>query len=164
VSGRGETVWARGLGGVGGRTTGGATGVLIGRAGADTVAVAVAVAVERDGAGARDAETSRAAGANSSSIELPAPIVMTPPHTEHRARSPIAGIFAGSTRNTDRHSGHETFTSPPSLWPSHARSRLSSARRPALRRFVDRSKRRNPGASSRSSSFQSRARSPAPRA
>jgi hypothetical protein len=42
-----------------------------------------------------------------------AAIVITPPHTEHRARTPPVGTFDGSTRNTDRHSGHVTFTAPP---------------------------------------------------
>jgi hypothetical protein len=37
------------------------------------------------------------AGPNSSSIELPTPSVITPPHTEQRARMPNSGIFAGST-------------------------------------------------------------------
>jgi hypothetical protein len=52
-------------------------------------------------------------GANSSSTAIPMPTVMTPPHTEQRARTPAVGTFAGSTRKTDWHSGHETFTSPP---------------------------------------------------
>ncbi len=39
---------------------------------------------------------------------VPPAIAITPPHTEHRARTPVAGTFAGSTRNTDRHSGHAT--------------------------------------------------------
>ena len=52
-------------------------------------------------------------GPNSSSIELPAPRMMTPPQTEQRARTPVAGILVGSTRNTERHSGQETFTCPP---------------------------------------------------
>ena len=39
------------------------------------------------------------------------PTEMMPPQTEHRARTPPAGTFVGSTRKTDRHSGHETFIS-----------------------------------------------------
>ena len=39
---------------------------------------------------------------------VPPAIAITPPHTEQRARTPVAGTLAGSTRNTDRHSGHET--------------------------------------------------------
>ncbi len=41
------------------------------------------------------------------------PTWMTAPHTEQRARTPPTGTFAGSTRNTDWHSTHETFKSPP---------------------------------------------------
>ena len=37
-------------------------------------------------------------------------IVITPPQTEQRARTALDGIFAGSTRKTERHSGQETFT------------------------------------------------------
>ena len=39
--------------------------------------------------------------------------VMTPPQTAQRARTIAPETFAGSTRKTDRHSGHETFTCPP---------------------------------------------------
>lgn len=39
---------------------------------------------------------------------VPPEIAMTPPHTEQRARTPLAGTFAGSTRNTERQSGHAT--------------------------------------------------------
>jgi hypothetical protein len=55
-------------------------------------------------------DTALAIGANSSSIGAPAPTMMTPPHTEHRARTPPDGTLVGSTRNTELHSGHETFT------------------------------------------------------
>ena len=34
---------------------------------------------------------------------------MTPLHTEHRARTPAGGTFAGSTRKMDRQSGQLTF-------------------------------------------------------
>ncbi|MEO7361830.1 MAG: hypothetical protein ABI120_15980 [Gemmatimonadaceae bacterium] len=37
---------------------------------------------------------------------VPPEIAMTAPHTEHRARTPLAGTLAGSTRNTERQSGH----------------------------------------------------------
>ena len=67
----------------------------------------------------------RSSAPNSSSIDPPAPTVMTPPHTEQRARTPAAGTFDGSTRKTDRHSGQETFTSPP------LRSRIRWTRRSA---------------------------------
>jgi len=65
------------------------------------------------------------AGANSSSIGDPAPTMMTPPHTEQRARTPSDGTFVGSTRKTELHSGHETFTCP-----SRLRFRLAHPPRP----------------------------------
>jgi hypothetical protein len=45
----------------------------------------------------------------SSSMRPRSPIAITPPHTEQRARTPASGIFAGSTRNTELHSGQVTF-------------------------------------------------------
>jgi hypothetical protein len=45
----------------------------------------------------------------SSSIRPRSPMAITPPHTEQRARTPASGIFAGSTRNTELHSGQVTF-------------------------------------------------------
>ena len=41
------------------------------------------------------------------------PTEITPPHTEHRARTPAGGTFAGSTLKIERHSGHATFMTPP---------------------------------------------------
>lgn len=38
---------------------------------------------------------------------------ITPPQIEQRARTPPCGTLAGSTRNTERQSGHETFNVPP---------------------------------------------------
>jgi hypothetical protein len=38
-----------------------------------------------------------------------APTGMSPPHTEQRARIDTLVILAGSSRNTDRHSGQDTF-------------------------------------------------------
>ncbi|MEO5817747.1 MAG: hypothetical protein ABIT20_20935, partial [Gemmatimonadaceae bacterium] len=57
-----------------------------------------------------------AADANSERASAPAAIVITPPHTEQRARTLAAASFAGSTRNTERHSGQVTFIDdlPPS--------------------------------------------------
>jgi hypothetical protein len=46
---------------------------------------------------------------NSSPSRSPASIVMTAPQTEQRARTLDVGTRAGSTRNTDRHSGQATF-------------------------------------------------------
>mgnify|MGYP001555770969 CR=1 FL=1 len=45
----------------------------------------------------------------SSSMRPRSPIAITPPHTEQRARTPASGIFAGSTRKTELHSGQVTF-------------------------------------------------------
>jgi hypothetical protein len=90
----------------GGEIGSGAGGMTGGAAAApvDGVDMAIAEAI-LDSAGVVLADASLArAGANSSSIELPAPIVITPPQTEQRARRPSSGIFAGSTRKTDRHS------------------------------------------------------------
>lgn len=39
---------------------------------------------------------------------VPPLIAIIPPHTEQRARTPLAGTFAGSTRKTDRQSGQDT--------------------------------------------------------
>jgi type IV secretion system protein TrbL len=44
------------------------------------------------------------------------PTRITAPQTEQRARTPPGGTFAGSTRKTELHSAHETFTDPPSPW------------------------------------------------
>jgi len=103
------------------------------------------------------------AAPNSSSIDSPAPTVMMPPQTEQRARTPAAGTFDGSTRKMDRHSGQETFTSP----PLRSRKRLTHRPRacpPAANQYADRLRRPSREAFSRSSSFRSRARSPARRA
>jgi hypothetical protein len=153
------------LSAAGGEIGTGAGGVAGAVAAAPIDGVDVAIAgANLDSAGVDRAEASLdRVGANSSSIELPTPIVITPPQTEQRARRPSSGIFVGSTRKTDRHSGHETFTSPPSLGPSRAVSIPSSIHRPATHPCVDRSRKPSREASSRSSSFQSRARSPAPR-
>jgi hypothetical protein len=73
------------------------------------------------------------AGARSAAGDPPAAtapggaIVITPPHTEQRARTPTVGTFDGSTRKTDRHSGHDTFTSPP---PRKQRPPSTTAARP----------------------------------
>ena len=44
---------------------------------------------------------------------VPPPMAITPPHTEHRARTPVAGTLAGSTRNTDLQSGQDTVITLP---------------------------------------------------
>ena len=42
------------------------------------------------------------------SAPVPPDTTMIPPHTEQRARTPVAGTLAGSTRKTERQSGQET--------------------------------------------------------
>src|SRR3990170_1475477 len=42
-------------------------------------------------------------------VPVGAGMVMIPLHTEQRARTPVAGTLAGSTRKTERHSGQLTF-------------------------------------------------------
>src|SRR5262249_31505351 len=88
---------------------------------------------------------------NSSSIEEPAEIVMTPPHTEQRARTVLDGTFAGSTRKTDRHSGQETFTFPPSR-PTYPGAPSPADSRQAWRPVAGRSRTPSQEESSRSSS------------
>ena len=149
----------RGLRGGGGTTAAGAANSRTGTgegAAAPTGSRTGALAGATGAAGVRGIAdtTAIAGGPNSSSIELPAPRMITPPHTEQRARRPVAGIFVGSTRNTERHSGQETFTSP----PSQSRSRehpLRCARSPASHPCVCRSSRPSPEGSSRSSSSRS---------
>jgi hypothetical protein len=51
----------------------------------------------------------RGAGALGVLAPLGAGIVMTPLQTEHRARTPLGGTFAGSTRKIERQSGQLTF-------------------------------------------------------
>jgi hypothetical protein len=49
-------------------------------------------------------------GVAKSSVQLRVAVMgMMPPQTEHRARMPGPGTRDGSTRNTDWHSGHDTF-------------------------------------------------------
>jgi hypothetical protein len=67
-----------------------------------------------------------------------AAMAMTPPQTEQRARTPTVGTLDGSTRNTDRHSGHETFTTPPPRLPRRAPVAAVKPH-PPLRRHVGRS-------------------------
>jgi hypothetical protein len=56
-------------------------------------------------------DVTRGAGTvgNSSPQLTAAPTGISPPQTEQRARIDTLVIFAGSSRNTDRHSGQETF-------------------------------------------------------
>lgn len=54
---------------------------------------------------------------------VPPAIAITPPHTEQRARTPLAGTLAGSTRKTERQSGHATVIvyhfGWQNDWPTH---------------------------------------------
>jgi hypothetical protein len=85
-----------------GVTGGGATGTGAGATGA---AVGATAAVAATGAGAL-----ATAPPKSSAIDSAGPTSMTLEHTEHRARIPVAGTFAGSTRNTVRQLPQVTFT------------------------------------------------------
>lgn len=85
---------------------------------------------------------------------------MTAPHTEHRARTPSGGTFAGSTLNTDWHSTHETFNDPPTRLLVRP---AETACLPRVHHHDDPQSRRTPAGSWRSSSSPSRAHSPAPR-
>ena len=118
----------------------------------------------RGGAAARPGRRSSRAGAAAEELRaksIPAPdggeTVITPPHTEHRARTPASGILAGSTRKTELHSGQVTFTTD-----------LRPERPAAIRRFASRRRAGYPcggrssrpilGASLRSSSSRLRVR------
>jgi hypothetical protein len=72
----------------------------------------------KPGVGRDDADPKGAtAGADDAGVtetgSVPPPIAITPPHTEHLARTPVAGTLAGSTRKTDLQSGHETVMTRP---------------------------------------------------
>jgi len=94
--------WAGG-GGAGGAA--GFTG-LAGAAGATDLGAGAKVL-----AGVGLAGGTGAAGATAKSDVDPESreIVITPPHTEQRARTLSAGSLSGSTRKTERHSGQTTF-------------------------------------------------------
>jgi hypothetical protein len=68
-------------------------------------------AIGRTAVGGSEGRGAEAGGAAIAPVG--AAMEITPPQTEHRARTPTVGTFDGSTRNTDRHSGHETFTAAP---------------------------------------------------
>lgn len=86
---------------------------------------------------------------------------MTAPHTEQRARTPPDGTLAGSTRNTDWHSTHETFNAPPKRWQAGP---AGTACRPRDRLHDDRPRRPSRAGSSHNSSSPSPVRSPDPHA
>jgi len=106
VDGRG------GIAGAAGRATGGAVGAAkMGRAGAAWTAgggggTITAGATTATGGGWGKGGTTTCGAALAASAT---PTGKTARHTEHRARTPPAGTFAGSTRNTVAHSGQVTF-------------------------------------------------------
>jgi hypothetical protein len=120
-----------GTGGIGGGTTGAALGVTTVGAASTSLSIAARDArpgmrgiVIGSGTGAIGrtglAGIDRRAAAAGAPLDDAAAMLITPPHTEHRARTPTVGTFDGSTRKIDRHSGHVTFTSPPPRWPHRA--------------------------------------------
>ena len=116
----------------------------------------------RHGAAASDdgvATPPAVAVANSARASAPAAMTMTPPHTEQRARTLEPGSLAGSTRNTDRHSGHVTFIEYLRHgWRSSAP--ICATHQPVGCLCGDPLNTRIPRVSSRSSSFPWRVRSP----
>jgi hypothetical protein len=107
----GDGIAGAGGGGVG-RGGGGCTGVDagVGMRGTDPE-------TRPDGPDVRAAEAAVACIGGAPELDVakslrssaPAETVMTPPHTEQRARMAVPGSFAGLTRNTERHSGQVTF-------------------------------------------------------
>lgn len=88
----------------------GVRGMVIGSGTGAMGATGVGHIAPRGGVSTGAGEGTAAAARSGAAME------MIPPHTEQRARTPTVGTFDGSTRNTDRHSGHDTFTTPPPRW------------------------------------------------
>jgi hypothetical protein len=116
-SGAGGAGGAAGAGGTGGNATG--TGSGAGATGAATAGVIAGAGVAiGDTEGITGAATRTAAGAlamappKSSATDSAGPTSMMLEHTEQRARTPVAGTFAGSIRNTVRQLTQVTFTLP----------------------------------------------------
>jgi len=157
-------VSGRGMAGVGGRTgvgcLGASSGATVGVGDAVTItAETLAIEAATSAGSASAAMTAGAActgetgNPNSSSIEPAPPTVTTPPQTEQRARTPTRGTLSGSTRKTERHSGQDTFTRPPSeLQIGSSMRREDRHRSPVARRCAGRWKIRNQAMSWRSSS------------
>lgn len=91
--------------GVGTRCATAAIAGALGRA--DAGADAEMAAELSDGVANADCTTPADAGVTMTG-SVPPLIAMIPPHTEQRARTPLAGTLAGSTRKTDRQSGQDT--------------------------------------------------------
>lgn len=86
-------------------------GLAAGRAAAGAVAPD-AIGVARDTPPGNAGTAAEAPIGVTDTGSVPPAMAMTPPQTEQRARTPVAGTLAGSTRNTERHSGHETVITP----------------------------------------------------
>lgn len=157
----------------------GAAGGMLGRASGEAVGAAgraaplgaapAAVGADDIGVGARAGTGGafEAAGVGDAANSVPScalrAIAITPPQTEHRARTLAAGTLSGSTRKTERHSGQTTFI------PSLRSSRRSTDRRsvPCRRagcRCGGPPSTPSRAMSSRSSSSPWQARSPVPHA
>jgi len=159
----GEVAVPAGSGGgnrlLGGAATGGATGTR-GTAGAATIG-AIGVGALENGVSCTVGRLGGGTSAKSSRTDVTGAMAITPPQTEHRARTGVSGSFAGSIRNIDRHSGQVTFTaSPPpgslAAMRESCRSRDPGAPHPSHCSVGPRS-RRCRGVSSRNSSFPLRA-------
>ena len=97
---------------------GGATGAAYDGAATDAGGGAFATAGElSDGVANADCTTPAEALVTITG-NVPPAMAITAPHTEQRARTPLAGTFAGSTRNTERQSGQATVIESHSGWPS----------------------------------------------
>ena len=148
-----------------GSAGGGATGLLdtlgVGVGALDTAGAGAIGVLGRIGVGATGAIATVGAGAGagagaavtkSAPASLAPAMMITPPHTEQRARTLAAGIFAGSTRNTERHSEQVTFIA---CLPPESRSSVPryASPPPAGCRCGGRRRRLIPPESWRSSSF-----------
>ncbi len=87
----------------------GGCGAAGGAAGAGAAANGANAGRTGAGAGIPAPKPLIAAAAFPPRLEPESPIAITPPHTEHRARTPPNGILAGSTRKIEPHSGQMTF-------------------------------------------------------
>lgn len=121
MDGAAGVIGARGAAGVGTDVTAGVCGAATAGCeigvGTRCATAAIAGALARAGAGIAgelsdgvanaDCTTPADAGVTITG-NVPPLIAMIPPHTEQRARTPLAGTLAGSTRKTDRQSGQDT--------------------------------------------------------
>jgi hypothetical protein len=87
-------------------------GVLFESAGCPLSPATTGIATPGDSAPDAGLVCGRRGSARSSPQRTLSPTAMIPPQTEQRARRLTLVILAGSSRKTERHSGHETFISP----------------------------------------------------